>query len=569
MIRDLLKIMGPEHRRSVQVYLVWLVAFAVLQGIATALLVPVLTALLTGDIPVGWLVTTAVVVALTCVARYVQTMRGFALALVTLTSLHNRLGDHVASLPLGWFSTEKIGRLSRGATGGTMMVTGVTAHMLTPVVAGIVTPATVAVAVLFFDWRLGLAVVACGPLLYLIHRWAATAVGRGEQRTDAAGALAGNRVVEFARNQQVLRAFGRTTDGHQPLEDAIENQRSAWGAMLWQSAPRLLAGGLAVQLAFVALLVFGLTLRPEPAVLVALLALIARFTGPLAELAGHSGMLRMAANDLHRLAAIFDEKPLPEPESSLERTEPGEVVFDDVTFGYEDKPVLDGVSFRVAPRTMTAIVGPSGSGKTTITRLVMRFVDVGSGAVRVGGVDVRDLSTEDLMAQLSIVLQDVYLFDDTLEANIRVGRPAATDEEVREAARIAGVDEIVARLPQGWQNEVGEGGAALSGGERQRVSVARAVLKDAPIVLLDEATAALDPENERHVQHALRTLMDRSTLIVIAHKLPTVVAADQILVLDNGTVAERGTHEELLAEGGRYTDFWRERQRGRGWRLIS
>ncbi|TQJ00542.1 ATP-binding cassette subfamily B protein [Amycolatopsis cihanbeyliensis] len=568
-------IMGPEHRRSVRIYLAWLVAFGVLQGVATALLVPVLQALLAGQtgIALRWLLVLLAAVVITCVARYQQAMKGFALALVTLTSLHRRLGDHVATLPLGWFSSEQVGRLSRSATGGTLMVTNVTAHLLTPVASGILTPATVALAMLAFDWRLGLATVLCAPLLYLVHRWAATAVGRSEERTDAAGALASSRVVEFARNQQVLRAFGRTTEGYQPLEDAIERQRGAWGRMLAQTAPRLLGSGLAVQLAFAVVIAVGVSLAAggaiDPVPLVALLALAARLTGPLAELAGQSGMLRMAANDLRRLAAIFDEPPLPEPARSRELTAPGEIALTGVTFGYEpDRPVLADVTFRVPPRTMTAIVGASGSGKTTITRLVLRFFDVDAGVVSVGGADVRELSTTDLMAQISVVMQDVYLFDDTLEANIRLGRPSASEADVREAARLAGVDEIVARLPHGWRTGVGEGGASLSGGERQRVSVARAILKDAPIVLLDEATAALDPENERYVASALRALSDRATLLVIAHKLPTVVAADQILVLDGGRVAEAGTHEELLASGGAYTRFWNERSRAEGWRLV-
>lgn len=576
MIRDLMKILGPQHDRAVKIYLTWLVAYSLLQGLAMVALVPVLRAMLTGDADAvwRWLAVVLAAVVATCVARYQQAMHGFALSLITLTSLHRRLGDHVASLPLGWFSSEKVGRLSRSATNGTLMVTNVTAHMLTPLVSGIVTPATVATAMLVLDWRLGVATGVCAPLLWLTHRWAVNSVGRGEELTDTANTAAGNRVVEFARDQQVLRAFGRTTEGYRPLEDAIENQKTAGRTLLLMAAPRLLANGLGVQLAFASVIVFGLVLAVngsiDPVTLIALIALTARFTGPLAEVAAHSSMTRMAANDLRRLASIFDEKPSAEPAVSLSVTEPGEIELTGVRFGYEPgHPVLDGISFRVPARGMTAIVGPSGSGKSTITRLIMRFFDVDSGTVSVGGVDVREQSTKDLMGQLSVVMQDVYLFDDTLEANIRVGRPEATAEEVREAARIAGVDEIVDRLPGGWATRVGEGGASLSGGERQRVSVARAVLKDAPIVLLDEATAALDPENERYVQRALRTLMDRATLLVIAHKLPTVVAADQILVLDGGGIAESGTHEELLALNGRYTEFWNERRRTQGWRLVS
>ncbi|ANY08121.1 ABC transporter ATP-binding protein [Pseudonocardia sp. HH130630-07] len=576
MIRDLMTILGPAHDRAVRTYLAWLVAYSVLQGLAMVALYPVLTALLAGDPGTAWrrLLVVAVLVVATCVARYQQAMQGFALAIVTLTTLHRRLGDHVASLPLGWFSGERTGRLSRSATNGTLMVTNVFAHMLTPLVSGILAPATVAVAMLFLDWRIGLTTLLCAPVLWLVHRSAVASVGRGEHLTDAAATEAGDRVIEFARNQQVLRAFGRTTEGYRPLEEAIERQRVAGNALLRAAAPRLLAGGLAVQLAFAVVIAVGLVLvlgdAIAPAAMIALIGLTARFVGPLAEIAGSSSMIRMAANDLSRLAAIFDEKPLAVPEVTQPVTRPGEIELAGVGFGYETgSPVLDDVSLRIPPRTMTAVVGPSGSGKSTIVRLIMRLFDVGSGAVRVGGVDVREQTTEDLMAQLSVVMQDVYLFDDTLEANIRVGRPSATEQEVREAARIAGVDEIVDRLPGGWSATVGEGGASLSGGERQRVSVARAVLKDAPIVLLDEATAALDPENERYVQDALRSLMDRSTLLVIAHKLSTVVAADRIVVLDGGRIAETGTHEELLAAGGRYTDFWTERRRARGWRLTA
>jgi ATP-binding cassette subfamily B protein len=576
VIRDLLRLLGPEHRSRLYSYFAWVAAFAVLQGVATVLLVPVFEALLAGDTgaAVRGLVAVAVAVVLTCVAHYVQAMRGFAVAIIVLTTMHERMGDHVATLPLGWFTGEKVGRLSRTATSGTTMVAGLFAHLLTPTVVGAVTPATIAVAMLFSDWRLGLAVLVCTPLLFLAFRTGARLVGRGDELDDAAAVTAGNRVVEFARTQRVLRAFGRGVEGYAPLDAALEHQRRVGRRSLWYAVIGFVLGGVCVQAVFTVLLVVGVLLAVSgqlaAGTAIALIALAARFTGPLAEVGDYAGTLKMARNDLRRLTSILDERALPEAADAAALPEPGAVALEGVTFGYErGHPVLRDVDLRIPPRTMTALVGASGSGKTTVTRLLARFWDVDSGTVRVGGTDVRDQPTEQLMAQLALVFQDVYLFDDTLEANIRLGRPDATDDEVRRAARLAGVQEIVDRLPRGWDTRVGEGGTSLSGGERQRVSVARALVKQAPIVLLDEATAALDPENERYLTDALRALAERSTLLVIAHRLPTVVAADRIVVLHDGGIAEQGTHTELLAAGGHYARFWDSRARARGWRLSA
>lgn len=576
MISSLRTLLGPAHTARLYRYLAWLVASAVLQGVAVALLVPILRALLNDDLSTAtaWLAGLAALVVLTCIAHYQQAMKGFALALVVLTTLHDRLGQHLVSLPLGWFDSEKVGRLSRSATSGTLMVTGLFAHYLGPVVSGVVVPATVALSLFVFDWRLGLTAMLCAPLIYWTHRWSAAAIGTTDARVEAAATLAGNRVVEFARYQQVLRAFGRTQEGYRPLQEANQAQHQAGGSMLAHTFPKLLAGGLSVQLAFALLVAVGIALvihgQIDAIGLIALLALAARFVGPLAEASARSGLLRMAGNDLEQLAAILREPPLAQPAVSRPLSAPGSLSFEHVSFAYPGgTTVLRDLSFHVPARSMTAIVGASGSGKTTVTRLLMRFFDATEGSVKVGGVDVRELTNEALMAQLSLVMQDIYLFDDSLEANIRVGNPHASMEQVADAARLAGVDEIVARLPLGWNTPVGEGGAALSGGERQRVSLARALLKRAPIVLLDEATAALDPHNEAYVQTAIRTLMQSSTVLVIAHRLPTIMAADQILVLEQGRLIETGTHPQLLARNGRYAGFWHDRQRAGGWRLKA
>ena len=340
-----------------------------------------------------------------------------------------------------------------------------------------------------------------------------------------------------------------------------------------------IVNGMAAQVVVVSLIsaigVLAVWGSVSPIEAVVAIGLLLRFTQILVDIGALASAFetRRPVLDLAHEILSAPELPVLSDDSSLsvQSASSSSVALDRVSFSYEvDHPVLRDVSFRVEPGTMTAIVGPSGCGKTTVARLIARFYDVDSGTVSVGGRDVRQYDPAELMAQLSLVFQDVYLFDDTLEANVRIGRPGASSAEVEEAARLSGVDEIVARLPLGWKTRVGEAGRALSGGERQRVSIARALLKGAPIVLFDEATSALDPENEHRVTAAMDALRRNASLIVIAHKLDTITAADQIVVLDeNGRVVQIGTHSQLFAEtGGQYRAFWDARTRAAGWRLV-
>ncbi|MER7332731.1 MULTISPECIES: ABC transporter ATP-binding protein [unclassified Micromonospora] len=286
-----------------------------------------------------------------------------------------------------------------------------------------------------------------------------------------------------------------------------------------------------------------------------ILVLAARCADPLLSLSDIGGKLRGARSELARLDTVLRTEPLPEPAEPI-RPVRHDLAFESVTFRHGDRTVIDIVSLSVPEGQRLAVVGPSGAGKSTLLQLLARFYDVHEGAVRVGGVDVRHVDTDVLAAQIAIVFQDVYLFDGTIEENVRLGRPDADEAEVRAAAAAARLDEVIERLPGGWAANVGEGGTLLSGGERQRVSIARALLKNAPIVLLDEVTSALDPVNEAAVHQGIERLMAGRTVVMVAHRMRTVQRADRVAFLDDGRVVEEGSHDELLRRGGRYADFW-------------
>lgn len=576
MIRLLTDLLSDEYGDELRRFVRLEVLSAALAGAFFVLVVPTLDAALREDVgrATGWLVAAGATAIVYALVGYRAKALGFRVGSTVSRGLHRRIGDTVVRLPLGWFDGTRQGLMTQLATGGVTDVMMVPASLARAVIVGLVTPLSVVAGMFLFDWRLATAALATLPLIVLMGRTAGALSTRADRRMHAAVSEANDRIMEFASHQPVLRSFGRSIDGDERLDRSLVEQRDASRSLLFHVVPGLTGVMAAVQIAFGIVLMVGTTLALGGDVgiaeFVALLVLTVRFIEPIVLAAELQGSLRIAEASLGRLSDLLDEPTLPIVTESPEPVS-SEVVFEGVDFGYDSgRPVLSGVGFVANPGTVTALVGPSGSGKTTITRLIARFWDVDAGAVRIGGIDVRQLTTEALMSRLSLVFQDVYLFEGTILDNIRVGRRDASDDDVIAAGRAARVDEMVERLPDGWDTEVGEAGMNLSGGERQRVSIARAILKDAPIVLLDEATAALDPANEVLVTDALRALSADKTVIVIAHRLHTVRHADQILVLEDGMITERGTHDELVEHReGTYAAFWASREAARGWHLAT
>lgn len=581
MLKPLLELLGDDapvlHRY------VWMAVFyGLLSGLTLTTLVPVLGHLLANDLRGAalWLLLTLAGMAVCWACRRRVERAGVAVGVALLQGARQRIGDHVARLPLGWFTTQNTGHLGHVITQGMMAVAQLPAHVFTPVISGAVTPLVIVAALFAVHWPLGL--IALLGLAVLAGALLLSA--RLGQRTDRAFqrhfADASQRMVEFAQAQSVLRAFNGEGGGTQLLEQALERQRQSGLRLIYQSSLSVVLNTWVVQVIFAALLIaaalwlnglMGDT-RDNASVIAVVVALLlsSRYIEPLLDVAGYAEILRSASGQLDAVQAIFAARPLPEPDQPQPPRD-GSIELRAVSMAYapDQADALHDVSLRIEPGSMTALIGASGSGKTTLVRLIARFFDAREGCVLVGGVDVRHMSDSQLAGQISQIFQDCYLFQGSIADNIRIGKPTANADEILEAAQQAGLGELVGRLPQGLDTPVGEGGARLSGGERQRIAIARALIKEAAILLVDEATAALDAENQHVIARTLARLRGQRTLVVIAHQLSTVSMADRIVVLDQGRVAEQGTPAALLATKGRYAKFLEQRRAAKGWRVAS
>ena len=578
MIRTWLSLVPADRRGNVIAYTVLALVSVVARAAATVLLVPLVAALFS-DAPQRALIWLGWLTAATATGWVIDTATariGFNLGFAVLDHTQHDVADRLPDVRLDWFSADHTAtaRQAIAATGPELV--GLVVNLLTPLVTAVLLPAAIALALVPVSWQLGLAAMGGVPLL-LGALWASVRLAR---RADAAAGEANSalteRIIEFARTQQALRAARRVEPARSLVGDALAAQHGATMRLLGMQIPSQLLFSIASQLALI--LLAGATtaltvthMLSVPAA-IALIVVTARYLEPFTTISELAPALESTRATLDRIRAVLTAPAMEAGTDTLRaHAASPRIEFEDVAFSYDgaSAPVLSRVSFTLQPGTTTAIVGPSGSGKSTILALIAGLHQPTRGRVLVDGVDAATLDAETRRATSSVVFQHPYLFHGTIRENVYAGDPAATDDQFTRAVALARVDELTGRLPEGVETTVGEAGSALSGGERQRVSIARALLKPAPILLVDEATSALDTENEAAVVDALTADPQSRTRVIVAHRLASIRHADRVLFLDNGRVVEDGTVDELLSAGGRFDEFWRQQQDAAEWRIHA
>ncbi len=552
-------------------------AFSAITSLGSLLAVPPIAAELLSEFHPSiiwcWLAVAVGMVAIAFTTRilafHVSHMAAFKLEVILRTALT----EHLAQVPLGYVIATGSGAIKKLVLDDVKSLHAFVADS-TPLIGQVYTiPVLSLIAMFLADWRLALVTLAVLPVGMIFIRLALRDYAQQRDAYDRANEQINSVIIEFVQGMQVVRTFddgsssfarfGRSLDTFtQKLREwnAKKQLPGRLGTLLFEPLPTLIV----VSAVGAWFMMQGTLTFPR---LLVFLLLAPRVCGAFKPIFTLSYFINQANAGALRIGAVLAEPALPQPKQP-QQPQDALIALRNVTFSYGDgRPALQDVSLNIPAGTVTALVGPSGAGKTTLARLIPRFWDVDKGVIEIGGVDVREMTSDTLMSWVSFVFQDTFLLHDTIRNNIKLGRPNATDEEVEAAARAAQAHEFILTLPNGYDTIAGERGTRLSGGQRQRITIARAILQDNPIVVLDEATAFTDPENEALIQGAIASLTKDKTLIVVAHQLATIMSADQIAVLDRGRLVELGKHDELVAANGLYARLWSRHQQAQNWEL--
>ena len=503
-----------------------------------------------------------------------QTIAGYTLA----AGKRVEIGERLKYMPMGYFNDNSLGYITSVTTNTCENLQDVATRVIMITLQGILTTAVITLSVLIYDWRIGLLVIAGILLFFGVNSLMQRKSHRISPVITAAESKLVGAVLEYVQGIGVIRSYNLDKTANKTVDEAIRENNDINFSMEKTFVPYMCMQSFVLKLFGILIILTSIALYMNGGMelITCLLMMIASFMiySSLDSAGTFSALLRVMDLSVDKIEGIF-KTPVMDIDGQEIVPESFDIKGEGVGFSYdknfssEKSKIIDDVSFTIPQGTTTAVVGPSGSGKTTLCHLMARFWDVDSGKIMLGDTDVRSYTLDSLLGNFSMVFQNVYLFNDTIANNIKFGKPDATMEEVAAAAKKACCHEFITALPKGYDTVIGESGATISGGEKQRISIARALLKDAPIIILDEATANVDPENERQLQIAIEELTRNKTIIMIAHRLKTVQNADQILVLDKGKVVQRGTHKELIEQPGIYADFINVRKKAIGWKLKT
>ena len=574
IIRDFFAFCGEENRHKFHTSIL----LGVLQAIFEALKIPAIACMvrailrdsvMTGDILMALGIMLVSILGsglIKAKATMLQTEAGYD----TCARKRVEIAEHMRYLPMGYFNENSLGQITSVTTNVMENLENVATRVVMLVCEGLLTTSFIIVMLLFFDWRIAL-VLLTGFILFLFANSFLQKAAESQAlfKINADEKLV-EKVLEYLQGMTEVKAYHLTGQKSRELNDAIAANVKVNTDMEMALIPRMTAQSFIAKLTGVCMVIASCAfycMGTMDALIAVVMVISAFIVYASLETAGnYSALLRVVDVSVQRAQEILDTPQMDITGEEI-RPERTDISAENIEFSYEKRKVIDGITLEIPEKTTTAIVGPSGGGKTTLVNLLARFWDTDAGKVMLGGRDVREYDMDSLMANFSFVFQNVYLFHDTIANNIRFGQPDAPMEEVIEAAKKACCHDFIMALPDGYDTVIGEGGASLSGGEKQRISIARAMMKDAPVIFLDEATANVDPENENELMKAIQALTEEKTVIMIAHRLKTVEHADQILVIDHGKIAEQGTHESLMKYDGIYKDFIGERREAASWKV--